>query len=157
VFSLDRIGRSIRERVSSRSHTVNRSIWNLNWLNGIRERAARGSGNFDTEAVVCNLFNTQLEILESVQARFESSLFDIAKLVRADLNYIDAALELTKHGFLRGAGAIAGVVVEKHLAQVCANHNVPIRKQDPAISHFNDALNRVLVFWTSPTGDRFRD
>jgi|SRR5271166_313910 len=132
---------SRRKQIDSTTYRIQ------DWLNGITERAAFGPGNFDTQAVIYNLFKTQLEILESVQARFESSLFDIAQLVRVDLfdSELDAALELTKHGFLRGAGAIAGVVIEKHLAQVCANHNVLIRKQDPAISHFNDALKSAGV------------
>jgi len=49
-------------------------------------------------------FNTQIEILKSVQARFESSLFDVAQLVRADLfdSELDSARELAKNGFLRG-------------------------------------------------------
>ena len=92
-------------------------------------------------------FKTQFEILESVQSRFESSLFDIAQLVRADLfdSELEAARELTKQGFLRGAGAIAGVVIEKHLAQVCSNHNVTIKKKDPTINDFNDALKNCVV------------
>ena len=87
-------------------------------------------------------FRQQLAILKSVSARFESSLFDIRQLVQADLfdSEIDAARELIRHGFLRGAGAIAGVVLEKHLAQVAANHNVKTRKKNPTINDYNDLL-----------------
>jgi hypothetical protein len=92
-------------------------------------------------------FDTQRAILGSAESRFKSSLFDIAQLVRADLfdSELDAARELTKHGFLRPAGAIAGVVIEKHLAQVCVNHGVPIKKKDPAINDFNEALKNASV------------
>jgi len=67
------------------------------------------------------LFECQLGIVKSAQRRFESSLFDIQKIVRADLfdSEIDAARKLLKNGFLRAAGALAGVVLEKHLEQVC--------------------------------------
>jgi len=67
------------------------------------------------------LFQCQLGIVKSAQRRFESSLFDIQKIVRADLfdSEIDAARKLLKNGFLRAAGALAGVVLEKHLEQVC--------------------------------------
>ena len=84
----------------------------------------------------------QLAILKAVEKRFESSLFDIRQLVQADLfdTELDAARELVKKGFLRGAGAIAGVVLEKHLAQVAANHNIKTRKKHPTISDFNDLL-----------------
>lgn len=87
-------------------------------------------------------FRQQLAILKSVEKRFESSLFDIRQLVQADLfdSELDAARELTKKGFLRGAGAIAGVVLEKHLAQVSSNHNIKTRKKHPTISDFNDLL-----------------
>ncbi|MBU1297695.1 MAG: hypothetical protein KKB77_00900 [Bacteroidetes bacterium] len=87
-------------------------------------------------------FQQQLAILKSVSSRFESSLFDIRQLVQADLfdSELEAARELIKHGFLRGAGAIAGVVLEKHLSQVAENHNIKTRKKDPTISDFNDLL-----------------
>ncbi len=94
-----------------------------------------------TEAAIPQ-FQQQLAILKSVSARFESSLFDIRQLVQADLfdSELDAARELIKHGFLRGAGAIAGVVLEKHLAQVADNHNIKTRKKHPTISDYNDML-----------------
>ena len=65
-------------------------------------------------------FLQQPAILQAVQARFESSLFKIKQLVMADLfdSDLDAAKELAKKGFLRAAGAVAGVVLEKHLVQV---------------------------------------
>jgi len=94
-----------------------------------------------TEAAIPQ-FQQQLAILKSVSARFESSLFDIRQLVQADLfdSELDAARELIKHDFLRGAGAIAGVVLEKHLAQVADNHNIKTRKKHPTISDYNDML-----------------
>jgi hypothetical protein len=93
-------------------------------------------------------FNTQRSILSSVTRRFESSLFDIRQIVQADLfdSELDAARELTKHRFPRGAGAIAGVVLEKHLAQVALNHNISMRKKDPTISALNDVLKNGGVF-----------
>lgn len=84
----------------------------------------------------------QVEILKSLEARFKSSLFDIRQLVTADLfdSELEAAAELAKKKFLRAAGAIAGVVLEKHLHQVCDNHSVSPSKKDPGISHLNDLL-----------------
>jgi hypothetical protein len=83
-----------------------------------------------------------VKILKSAKRRFESTLFDIKQLVQADLfdSELEAANELKKKGFLRGAGAIAGVVLEMHLAQVCDNHNVKITKKTPSISDYNDKL-----------------
>lgn len=95
-------------------------------------------------------FEQQLNILKSVERRFESSLFDIRQLVQADLfdSELDAARELNKKGFSRGAGAIAGVVLEKHLAQVLANHNLKLAKKNPTISDFNESLKSSSVYET---------
>ena len=92
-------------------------------------------------------FRQQLAILDSVQARFESSLFDIKQLVMADLfdSELDAAKELAKKKFHRAAGAVAGVVLEKHLAQVCRNHSVAISRRAPGISDLNDLLKAANV------------
>ena len=90
---------------------------------------------------------TQLEILKSAEARFQSSLFDIRQLVRADLfdSELDACRELAAHGFLRAAGAIAGVILEKHLRQVIADHGIDVRKAEPTINDFNDQLKKAGV------------
>lgn len=92
-------------------------------------------------------FQQQLNILKSVQKRFESSLFDIKQLAQADLfdSELDSAKELNKKGFVRGAGAIAGVVLEKHLAQVCDNHNLKASKKNPTINDFNQTLKDADV------------
>jgi len=93
------------------------------------------------------LIQQQVNILKSASQRFESSLFDIRQLVQADLfdSELDAATELSKHKFARAAGAVAGVVLEKHLAQVCGNHSVAITKTAPHISDLNDALKAANV------------
>jgi hypothetical protein len=83
-----------------------------------------------------------------VKARFESSLFDIRQLVQADLfdSELEAADELVKQKFVRAAGALAGVVLERHLAQVCDNHGIKVRKKAPGIADFNNALKSAGVF-----------
>lgn len=89
----------------------------------------------------------QLAILKAVKARFESSLFDIRQLVQADLfdSELDAARELLKNKFSRAAGAIAGVVLEKHLIQVCVNHSVSVSRKAPSINDLNDLLKNANV------------
>ena len=87
-------------------------------------------------------FQQQLNILKSAQKKFESSLFDIKQLLQADLfdSELEAARELNGKGFVRGAGAMAGVVLESHLTQVCENHNIGIAKKNPTINELNDLL-----------------
>ena len=105
-----------------------------------------------TKIIVCPSaaiphFEQQMAILKSVKGRFESSLFDIQQLLQADLfdSELDAASELAKHKFLRAAGALAGVVLEKHLGQVCSNHHIKVTKKDPTISDLNDLLKGAGV------------
>jgi len=89
-----------------------------------------------------SLFENQVGIVKAVKRRFESSLFDIKQLVQADLfdSELDAARELNKKGFVRGAGAIAGVVLESHLSQVCEIHKIKVTKKNPTINDYNQLL-----------------
>jgi hypothetical protein len=93
-------------------------------------------------------FEQQLNILKSVEKRFESSLFDIRQLVQADLfgSELEAAKDLNDKGFSRGAGAVAGVVLEAHLKQVLDNHKIKIRKKDPTINDLDQLLkdNQII-------------
>ena len=114
------------------------------WLLGIRSSINKYSGEkqFEDFGAMLMRFQNQVLILESCEASFESSLFNIKQLVQADLfdSELDVAKELNKKGFVRGAGAIAGVVLEKHLAQVCADHTITMRKRYPAINDYNNTL-----------------
>jgi hypothetical protein len=67
--------------------------------------------------------------------------------VQADLldSELDEADELAKNKFTRAAGALAGVVLEKHLAQVCDDHAIKVTKKAPGISDFNDLLKAANV------------
>ena len=100
-----------------------------------------------SQAAAISQFGQQLAILKAARARFESSLFEIKQLVQADLfdSEIEAARELLKNKFLRAAGAIAGVVLEKHLRQVCDDHSIVITKKNPGISDLNELLKSNSV------------
>lgn len=97
-----------------------------------------------------SLFTQQLGILKSVKQRFESNLFDIKQMAQSDLfnSEIEAAKELAKKGFLRGAGAIAGVVLEAHLSQICEKRDIKINKKSPSISDYNEKLKEAEVYET---------
>lgn len=105
-----------------------------------------GSVKVKPEAAIPKL-QRQTAILSAAEARFESSLFEIRQLVQADLfdSEIESARELLKNQFLRAAGAIAGVVLEKHLRQVCDDHSVSIGKKNPGIGDLNEALKNASV------------
>ncbi|SDO34913.1 hypothetical protein SAMN04488061_0960 [Filomicrobium insigne] len=100
-----------------------------------------GKTKVETSAAVPQ-FRQQLAILKAAEARFASSLFEIKQLVQADVfdRELGSARELLKNKFVRAAGAIAGVVLEKHLRQVCEDHGVKIAKKNAGISDLNELL-----------------
>ncbi|UPY36348.1 hypothetical protein [Sediminicoccus sp. KRV36] len=121
----------------------------LGWENYTIEDYLHGlrmPGGVSREAALTRM-EQQLNIVASAKQRFKSSLFDIQQLAMADLfdSEIESAKALSKKKFLRAAGAVAGVVLEKHLAQICRNHNVLISKKNLTIADLNDALRTVDV------------
>ncbi len=133
-------GEGKRKEINAVTYTVQ------DWLNGVRSGINTNTfeKHFNDMAIASMRFNTQLKILKSVRSRFKSSLFEIKQLVQADLfdSELEAARELLKNGFLRGAGAIAGVVLEKHLSEICSSHSIKAKKRNPTISDFNDLLKK---------------
>ncbi|WP_426456014.1 hypothetical protein ACPF64_08710 [Acinetobacter sp. KB005] len=103
----------------------------------------------------------QNSILASVEKRFSSSLFDLQEVIQADLydSELHAAKDLAKKGFTRGAGAIAGVVLEKHLGHVCDLHGLSARKKHPSISDYyqilkeNDIIDTIKWRFIQRLGD----
>jgi hypothetical protein len=108
----------------------------------IRSGSALCEPDFNIAKSTFTKFYQQLQILKSVKGKFESTLYNIKQLLRADIfdSDIEASRELLKNGFLSAAGALVGVVLEKHLAQVCENHKLTTVKKDPTIRDYNDLL-----------------
>ena len=118
------------------------------WLLGMRAREdSYRQKFFDDFAAFTNRIGMQLELLKSLQRRFESSLFDIRHLVRADLfdSELESGRELLKRGYGRAAGVMAGIVLEKHLTEVCATHQIAIKKKNPTLSDLNELLKNEAV------------
>ena len=101
------------------------------------------SSNYDDMMGFClGLLEQQRSILMSAWNRLDSSLYDIQQILQADLfdSEIDAARELNKNGFARAAGAMAGVVLEKHFETVLRAHSLTIAKKNPCINDYNQKL-----------------
>jgi hypothetical protein len=130
-----------RKDITSDNYRIEDYLQGLNVIRGWEKEKVVGP-----DAAISQ-FQQQLAILKAVSSRFDSSLFDIRQLVQADIfdSELETARELVKHGFLRGAGAISGVVLEKHLSQVASNHNIKTPKKHPTISDFIDLLKNSEV------------
>jgi len=81
-------------------------------------------------------FVQQLNLVKAAASTLDSTLLDLTAVLQADLfdSEIETAGALAKAGYLRAAGAICGVVIEKHLNHVRENHNLKIAKKNPGIS-----------------------
>ena len=99
------------------------------------------SGNHGPEtALFC--VGRQINIVGSCLEAFDSRIYKIQTILQADIfdSELDSARHLLKMGFTRAAGAVCGVVLEKHFAGVAAAHNIIIKKKDPHISDYNEAF-----------------
>lgn len=140
----DRVADFIRhyEKPKTRKELSNESYRIEDYLQGLSITRGYDGSVIVNQSAALPHFSQQLAMLSAAKGRFESSLFDIRQLVQADLldSELEAAEMLAKHKFTRAAGAVAGVVLERHLSQVCTNHHLSIGKKNPTIADFNEAL-----------------
>lgn len=89
----------------------------------------------------------QIQIMDSLASRIENVLQDVTGHLLAEIqdSELNAAEKLKKVN-LRAAGALAGVVLERHLQRVAMNHKIATRKKNPTISDLNDPLKAKNVY-----------
>ena len=92
-------------------------------------------------------FIQQLNMLKAAKVALQSTLMDLKAVLQADLfdTEVETAGALAKAGYLRAAGAICGVVIEKHLHHICDVHNITVRKKNPSISDLSQMLKDASV------------
>jgi hypothetical protein len=139
----DRLGDfvSYYKPVKARKEITNGNYTISDYLQGIE--VTFGVQILASKKAAIPLMRQQIQIIGSVKKRFDSSLFDIHSLVQADLfdHELDTADELNRKGFHRAAGAVAGVVLEGHLLEVCRQHKLAVLK-NPSISELNEKLKK---------------
>ena len=86
-------------------------------VNGDALTVTRGGRIIVDGSAVIVQFTQQLNIVKAAKEALESTLIDLTSILQVDLfdSEVDSARALQKSGFLRAAGAICGVVIEKHL------------------------------------------
>ncbi|QNB07886.1 hypothetical protein G5S34_14705 [Herbaspirillum frisingense] len=143
----DRLNDFVRhyEKPKARKELTQENYRIEDYLQGIQV-SLRGTVTVPTSSAIPH-FSQQLAIIKAAQGRFDSSLFEIRQIVQAEMldSELETAEELSKFKFTRAAGAIAGVVLERHLAQVCTDRKLPIGKKNPTINDFNEALKASAV------------
>jgi hypothetical protein len=114
--------------IGARTNHYDKPLWDVNNLTAIR-------------------FLNQTQIIASLSSRIDSVLQDVTGHLFAELqdSELTAASQLKKIN-LRAAGALAGVVLERHMQRVAVNHNVAPSKKNPTISDLNDPLKQAGVY-----------
>lgn len=84
----------------------------------------------------------QIDIIKSVADRIDSVFQSMAEEIRFDVlqSELSAAGALTKAGFSRAGGVLAGVALEAHLSAVCDHHGVSPKKKEPTLNDLSQAL-----------------
>jgi len=102
---------------------------------------------WDTNNLTMIRVMNQLQIIGSLSSRIDSVLQDVTGHLFAELqdSELKAAVQLKKIS-KRAAGALAGVVLERHLQRTVKNHKITIRKKSPTISDLNDRLKQAAVY-----------
>lgn len=79
-----------------------------------------------------SLIERQFRILDAVSSHLKFSAYDIELTVYSVLmkDELEAARHLLSKGFLRAAGAVAGVVLERHLKLLLRKHIPPVKHSE---------------------------
>ncbi len=87
-------------------------------------------------------FIVQVQILEAIEKNIDNDFFRLETDIRRGVyeSEIDIAEDLQENGYLRVAGAIAGIVVEVHLKQVVMNRKLLLNRDKPKISDYTNVL-----------------
>jgi len=95
----------------------------------------------ETQFRLLDLINQQFAILVAVPDHLRFSIYDIELTAYSILmdDELEAANYLLKNGFLRAAGALAGVTLERHLKNLLRKHTPPIKySQKATLAVVND-------------------
>jgi hypothetical protein len=105
------------------------------YLQGLKTTRFDGETVVDGSAAIPE-FAQQLSMIKAARDTLDSTLLDLKAVLQADLfdSEIDTASALATAGYLRAAGSICGVIIEKHIRYVCENHNLKITKKNPGIA-----------------------
>jgi len=90
---------------------------------------------------------SQIAIMKSLGEVIDDKLYALKSLIENEVfeSELDSSKYLLDKGFNRSAGAICGVLLEKHLSTMCEVHKIGISKKGPSISDYNAELYKALI------------
>lgn len=107
-----------------------------------------GTPLFDPKDAGLTKFLNQLNIINSIIENIDNVLFNIKSNIEFEIldDELASSKKLWKKGYLRSAGALCGVILEKHFSTILKNHNLKITKKDPCISDYNDLFKQENIY-----------
>lgn len=120
---------------------------------GIKQLIAHRYITKDEQFKLMDLIDAQFNILAAVPSHLKFSIYDIELTAYAILmdDEIIAANHLLKNGFIRPAGALSGVILERHLKNLLRKHTPPIKyKEKDTLAALNNLCKETiydLVTW----------
>ena len=137
------------ERPKARREVTAESYCIEDYLQGLQfPRANPKDRPLGREAAIPH-FQQQVAILDAAGARLDSVLFDLRQALQLELlaAEIDLATRLVALGAPRAAGALAGLMLERHLLQVCRSRRLiaVAATPDVTISALAEALRAAQV------------
>jgi hypothetical protein len=135
-----------RKRLTADTYSIQDFIRGIGPRSGVSDNFP-----FDIHNMVAIRLLNQLQILAALESRIDSVFADVTGHLFAELqdSELRAASTLAKTN-LRAAGALAGVVLERHLQRVADNHQILLTKKSPTIADLNDPL-KVKEVYDVPT------
>lgn len=94
------------------------------------------------------VFQQQINILNSVFDSLDNVLYETEQLIHASLldQELQSARQLAKSQFLRSSAAICGIVLERHLGQLCNKYMLKVPKKNMTIKDYNDLLKKLDIY-----------
>lgn len=88
-------------------------------------------------------FSAQVGLVRSIPSAIESKALGLRGILARDLmdDELSAARHLLDNGYVREAGVIGGVVLERHLKLLCDKHGVTVGDKD-TLGQLNDKLRK---------------
>ncbi|MEA3487382.1 MAG: hypothetical protein U9R20_06970 [Thermodesulfobacteriota bacterium] len=104
---------------------------------------------FEMQVTLASRISHMQSVVASIPAYMNARLYDVELAVAQTymLDELSEAEVLLKSRFVRAAGGMAGVLLERHLKLLCDRHHPPIKYTKSAgISKLNDLLNDSDVY-----------
>lgn len=116
---------------------------------GANTELMKGSITFEDQVRLADRIVQVRAVIASIPQYLEGRLHDLELAVAQAYvgDQLAEAQALLKAGYTRAAGAIAGVLLERHLRLLCGRHQPPIKyRKNAGITKLNDALKSAGVY-----------